>query len=296
MTVQTCVRCGQLLLPEIVRELGDGRRCPFCNADLKVDAKAATKEPPRSPAARLQPARAHRARGARAGPSAESAPAARQAPTARRADRARGAVAGCAHSPRRVRSAHADRGRRRGRARAAHSGTRHGADPGARPRPDARARHRPQPAAVPAPLLALAPSSPPWLAALRRRPWLAAPAVLAVIVTIGLVVGRRPSATLRESSAPGPSVVPLSAERRPPGSRRTRATGSRRRIARTTNEGRRPADRQLTRGERTRQGRRARARRAPDSPSEEARRASEPQQAHARGRPRERGCSEGRGG
>ncbi len=40
MTIQTCVRCGQLLLPEIVRELGDGRHCPFCNADLKVDAKA----------------------------------------------------------------------------------------------------------------------------------------------------------------------------------------------------------------------------------------------------------------
>ena len=66
----------------------------------------------------------------------------------------------------------------------------------------------PNPLRVPEPLPALAPSSPPWLAPLRRRrPWLAGAVVLAVIVTIGFVVGRRLSATREESPAAGPKGV-----------------------------------------------------------------------------------------
>jgi tetratricopeptide (TPR) repeat protein len=76
----------------------------------------------------------------------------------------------------------------------------------------------PDPVRIPEPLLAepfltLAPISPPWLAALRRRRWLAAPAVLAVIVTIGLLLGRRPSATPGVSSAPPAKVLPDSPNR-----------------------------------------------------------------------------------
>jgi tetratricopeptide (TPR) repeat protein len=67
------------------------------------------------------------------------------------------------------------------------------------------------PPRVPAPLLALPSSAPPWLETLRRRRWPAAAAALAVLVTVGLVVAHRSTAPSVESSAPGPKAVPESA-------------------------------------------------------------------------------------
>jgi hypothetical protein len=61
---------------------------------------------------------------------------------------------------------------------------------------------------VPAPLFALASSSPPWLVTLRRRPRLAVPLVLALLVTIGLVVAHRPRGPTAESSMPAPKAGP----------------------------------------------------------------------------------------
>jgi hypothetical protein len=69
MTVATCTRCGQLLLPELVREVGGGTTCPFCSAPLPsgqakptalaASVAAAPPAPPARPAATpaLSPAR-----------------------------------------------------------------------------------------------------------------------------------------------------------------------------------------------------------------------------------------------
>ena len=209
MTVQACDRCGQLLLPEIVRELGEGRRCPFCGADLKVEARpisggrpqprtAGAVPPPAAPAARAQveapsPPRPPVRRSPPAAPIARpAAPAAAPTLLGMSAARMQGAnAAAVALAPPAPR-------------------------PEATPIPALALARTPEPDAaanpprVAAPPVASAARSPAWLSALRRRPWLAAPAVLAVIVTIALVPGRRPSATSRASPAPAlPGVMPL---------------------------------------------------------------------------------------
>ena len=206
MTIQSCVRCGQLLLPELVRELGDGRRCPFCNADLKVDASRGR---PPATAPRAVPQTAAPAARAQAQVAVPPQPTARRPPPA--APIARPAASPAAPTLLGMSEARSQTAAAAAVVRAART-----AEPDTAPTPAVALVRTPEPDTAPnplrdpAPLLASAPSSPPWLAALRKRPWLAAPAVLAAIVTIGLAVGRRPSATRRESAAPGPSVVPLS--------------------------------------------------------------------------------------
>jgi hypothetical protein len=233
VTVQTCVRCGQLLLPELVRELGDGRRCPFCNAALKVEAQADTrrdtkpdvKKAASSPApqsTRLMGGGPSPARAPHALPRVPAAASLAQAqvevamppqPPARRpppaAPSARAAVPPAAPTlP----------GLSAPRSQAAAAAAVVSAPPPAEPDPASppalalvrtpEADTAPNPLRVPEPLPALAPSSPPWLAPLRRRrPWLAGAVVLAVLVTIGLVLGHRPSATREESPAAAPKGV-----------------------------------------------------------------------------------------
>ncbi len=214
MTVQACDRCGQLLLPEIVRELGDGRRCPFCGADLKVDARPNTggRPPARAPSA-VPPPPAPAARAQVQAPIPPQPPARRPPPAA---PLARPAAPLAAPTLLGMSAARMPGASAAAVALAPRAPVPHAAPTGAlavarTPEPDTA----PNPLPVAAPLVALAPSSPAWLAALRRRPWLAAPAVLAVIVTIVLVAGRRPSATKQEPSAPAPSAAPQPAAAAP---------------------------------------------------------------------------------
>jgi hypothetical protein len=191
VTVPSCLRCGQLLLPEIVRQLGDGRRCPFCDAELKRDAKVdiAKLAPPRLP---------------------PPAPAARAKPPAARPD-----LPGV--SPRMQTVATAPIVVPPSTAR---SNTAPAMAFARAPEPDTA----PNLVSVPAPRalddanplpaqrldFTLQPSQArrPWLAALRRRRWLVGAALGAVIVTIGLLAGRGPTASTRVSSLPAPSAVP----------------------------------------------------------------------------------------
>lgn len=192
MTVPSCVRCGQLLLPEIVRQLGDGRRCPFCNADLKPDAKvdvirgAPVRRPP-------PPAPVARAKASPAAPTLLGVSAARVQPAA---------AAAVVVAPSTLRSNAASA---TALARAPEPDTAPNLLSAPPPRP-----HEAEP--VPGKRLDVAPlpsdAAPHWLAARRRRPWLGVAAVLAVVLTIGLVAGRRPTAVPRGSPVPGPTAVP----------------------------------------------------------------------------------------
>jgi hypothetical protein len=79
MTFQSCRRCGQLLLPEIVRELGQGKRCPFCNAELAEGAKDASAPAASKPASA---ARSAQPQAAAPKPRSKSAPKMRAMPAA----------------------------------------------------------------------------------------------------------------------------------------------------------------------------------------------------------------------
>jgi hypothetical protein len=215
VTVQACDRCGQLLLPEIVRELGDGRRCPFCGADLKVDARPISgARPPaaRAPSA-VPPPIAPAARAQVQAPIPPQPPARRPLPAA--------PIARAAASPAAPSLLGMSAARTQSTSAAAVALAPRAPEPQAAPTPALALARTPEPDTAPnplpvaAPLFTLAPSSPAWLAALRRRPWLAAPVVLAVIVTIALVAGRRPSATKQEPSLPAASAAPQPAAAAP---------------------------------------------------------------------------------
>ena len=240
MTVPSCVRCGQLLLPEIVRELGEGRRCPFCGADLKPDAKVDIKKtsparsPPLAPLPRSTRSAAAPTLPGMAGARVQTAAAVAVAvaPSTPRSSPAPVAAALAPSTPRSPHPAAVAVAVAPSTARSSMAAVAAVVAP-SRPRPNTAPTMAfvpaPQPdtapnllsAPVPRPneaeavlaqQLNLAPlpsdAAPPWLAARPRRRWLAAPAVLAVIVTIGLVVGRRPTAVTRGSSVPAASAVP----------------------------------------------------------------------------------------
>lgn len=216
MNVLTCARCGQPLLPEILRELGDGRHCPFCNANLPVQAPRATSSfaapskpvspppanAPQRVSARLAlaskpidrgspPPRASSAPGASLGPAP---PAARppSVPVSRTIVSASGAPAGMASAALAV---------------AVPPPTR---EPDTARNPVLALAHTPAPETAlgppPAPPSLLSSGSVNWSTALRRRPWLVAPPALLLIVTMALLARRPPVAAPAGSVAPGKAV------------------------------------------------------------------------------------------
>jgi len=227
VSIPSCVQCGQLLLAEIVRELGDGRRCPFCGADLQLDPKVtstnaapARRPPPPAPAARTKAsAAAPTLPGMAPGRVQTAATAAvAVAPSPPRS----AAVAVAPSPPRSAALAAAPSPLRSAAVTVAPSPPRSNTMPTmafARSRepetaanpPSAPAPRPPEAEPVLAqPLsVALQPAGAvsPWLASIRRQPWPAALAALAVIVTIALVAGRRRPATTRESSVLAPGAA-----------------------------------------------------------------------------------------
>jgi hypothetical protein len=196
MSVQTCGRCGQLLLPEIVQELGQGKRCPFCGAELEERAVKAEAAPRARQLAVAAPASAPPVR-ASAPPAVPSpgVPAPRPRSTTARTTALRVSGASPASSP--------------AMALAVALST---------PPPEKPSNPvltfvptpAPEVALPPAPTLPVrvpAPTVDAWPVAARRRQWLAIPVVALALIGITLFIGHALSGK-RTGGPTAPVVVP----------------------------------------------------------------------------------------